>query len=471
MNLIPQMIRYIKAAVGATDVPVSALDGAGWWTNVLESFGGAWQRNIVVESERNLLAFSAVYACVSMISQDIAKLRIRLMRYEDSGIWVELNRQSPFWPVLRKPNSYQTRIQFVSNWITSKLLYGNTYVLKERDARRIVVGLHILDPRLVKVLIADDGGVYYELLSDKLSRGREDRIVVPAGELIHDRAITLWHPLIGVSPIYACGASATQGIRIQANSAAFFENMSRPSGQLTAPGAISDDNANRLKTEFERNFSGSKIGRLLVTGDGLKYEPIGMPASDSQLIEQLRWTVEDVARCFQVPLHKLATGQNPTFNNVGAMNQEYYSQTLQSPIEAMELLLDEGLELGRKSDAVLGVEFDVSGLLRMDPAARAAASAVKVNSSIYAINEARLEENLPPVKGGEVPMAQQQNWPIDMLADRPAIGTAPEPVALPMDDSPKPEGAVSPDPEAAEEEAAKKFLDKLLAKFAEVEAA
>jgi phage portal protein BeeE len=52
--------------------------------------------------------------------------------------------------------------------------------------------------------------------------------------------ITFWHPLVGVTPIYACGAAATQGSRIQANSAKFFENMSRPSGQLTAPGEISE---------------------------------------------------------------------------------------------------------------------------------------------------------------------------------------------------------------------------------------
>jgi HK97 family phage portal protein len=465
MNFLGLSIGRAKAAVGVTDVPASALsDNGGWWRTITESFSGAWQRNVVIESERNLLAFSAVYACVSMIANDIAKLNIRLMEYNDkTGIWTVVARNSPFWPVIRKPNGYQTRIQFITSWIVSKLLYGNTYVLKERDARRIVVALHVLDPRLVKLLVADDGGVYYELAADRLSRGFEGTITIPATEMIHDRAVTLWHPLIGVSPIYACGTSATQGIRIQANSAAFFENMSRPSGQLTAPNAISDPNAARLKAEFEKNFSGGKIGRLLVTGDGLKYEPIGMPASDSQLIEQLKWTVEDVARCFQVPLHKLATGQNPTFTNVSAMNQEYYSQTLQAPIEALELLLDEGLELGRKSSALLGVELDIGGLLRMDSSARAEAGSKKVAAGIISINEARVDENLSPVEGGETPYLQQQNWPIAALAARPAPGSTPEPVATPVDDPTQADDAIPA--ESAEEKAAELLAEKIIARF------
>jgi phage portal protein BeeE len=47
------------------------------------------------------------------------------------------------------------------------------------------------------------------------------------------------------------------------------------------------------------------LGRLWVSGDGLKYEPMTIPAQEAQLIEQLKWTVEDVARCFHVPLYKI----------------------------------------------------------------------------------------------------------------------------------------------------------------------
>jgi phage portal protein BeeE len=37
--------------------------------------------------------------------------------------------------VLRKPNHYQTINKFIENWILSKLMNGNTFVLLQRDNR------------------------------------------------------------------------------------------------------------------------------------------------------------------------------------------------------------------------------------------------------------------------------------------------------------------------------------------------
>jgi HK97 family phage portal protein len=409
-----------------------------WLSVIRESFTGAWQRNVEVESTSNILTFSGVYACLTLIAGDIAKLRIKLVEMLDD-IWEEVDAQSPFIGVLRKPNAYQTRIQFFEQWVICKLIHGNTYVLKERDARGIVTAMYILDQQRVQTLVAESGDVYYRLSVDYLS-GVMESVTVPASEIIHDRMNCLWHPLIGVPPLYACAASTTQGIRIQANSAKFFENMSRPSGQLTAPGAITDANAKRLKDDFEKNFSGSNIGRLLVTGDGLKYEPMAFPPEQAQMIEQLRFTVEDVARTFHVPLHKLGMGQ-PTLNNIGALNQDYYTQTLQTHIEAIELLLDEGLGLINVPGKTLGTEFDLDGLLRMDPLSRADKNEKAIRAGYLAPNEARASENLPEVDGGETPYLQQQNYSLSALSKRDAqadpFGTA-KPAVTPALPAPAP---------------------------------
>lgn len=34
----------------------------------------------------------------------------------------------------------------------------------------------------------------------------------------------------------------------------------------------------------------------------LKFEPIGFVAEDSQFIDQMKWSVEDIARAFRVPI-------------------------------------------------------------------------------------------------------------------------------------------------------------------------
>lgn len=438
MNLVPRTVSSLALRV-KTFFSVNN-SGSNWWQFIREANTGDWQRNIVTESKENLLKFSAVYACVSLISDDIAKLYVCLLRNE-KGIWREFPEPSPFKPVLRKPNDYQTRVQFWSLWIVSKLLHGNTYVLKERDDRGVVTKFYVLDPRLVKVLVTEQGEVWYELSLDYLS-GVKKTVTIPASEIIHDRMMCLWHPLIGISPIVACGASSTQGLRIQANSAKFFENMSRPSGHLTAPGAIGDETAKRLKLEFEKNFSAANIGRLLVTGDGLKYEPLTIPPEAAQLIEQLKWTAEDVARAFKVPMYKLGLGV-PPLNTIGALNQDYYSQCLQIHIEAIESLLDEGLKL--PSDYC--TRFDLEGLLRMDPLSRAERDMKEIGSGKLAPNEARARDDLPPVKGGDSPFLQQQNYSLEALAKRDALENpfAPQSPTTPsVPSKPDPEDVADP---------------------------
>src|SRR5690348_7729179 len=103
----------------------SVSENRGWF-RIYESFPGAWQQNVTVD--RNLvLSYHAVYACMTLIASDIAKLRVKLMQQDASGIWTEVDNNPAYSPVLRKPNPYQTRIQFWESWILSKLMRGNTY--------------------------------------------------------------------------------------------------------------------------------------------------------------------------------------------------------------------------------------------------------------------------------------------------------------------------------------------------------
>lgn len=444
-----EITRPKAQGTGLTSVPTS---GAGWFSVVRESFGGAFQRFITIDGPKEVLAFSAVFACVTLIASDIAKIGICL-KLKVNGISEEAAANSPFWKVLRKPNTYQTWFKFIEQWMVSKLLYGNAYILKERDGRGVVSALYVLDAQRVTPLVAESGDVYYQLAKDYLS-GLTEPLVVPATEIIHDMMTSLWHPLVGVSPIYACSMSATMGNRIQANSVKFFQNMSRPSGHLTTEGTITDETANRLKASFEENFSGGNIGRLLVTGDGLKYEPMTIPAKDAMLIDQLKWTVDDVARCFHVPLWKLG-GTEPTRVSVESLNQTYYSDCLQGLLESAEALLDEGLAL--PSD--MEVEFDVErGLMRMDTVARNTALGLGVKDGWLAPDEARARAGLKPVTGGSTPYLQQQNFSLAALAKRDAL---PDPFATKATATPTP-------PAANDDEAATKVAaaaEKIVAGF------
>lgn len=406
----------------------------GWWPIIREALAGNWQSNVTVEIA-NVLTYSPVYACIRLISSDIGKLPIRLMRQNDTtGVWTE-TESAAFSPVLRKPNRYQTRIKFFQFWLTSKLIHGNTYVLKERDQRGVVRYLYILDPTRVRPLVAPDGSVYYQLQGDQLS-GLQDAVTVPASEIIHDVHVQLYHPLVGISPISACGVAAVEALRIQDQSATFFGNGSKPGGVLTAPGHIAQETADRLKAVWDSNFTGTNAGKVAVLGDGLKYEQMAVNAHDAQLIEQLKWTAEDVCQAFGVPPYKINVGPPPNYNNIQALDIQYYSQCLQELIENIEECLDLGLGLAPdKIDGVrLGVEFDRSELLQMDTAGRMDAATKSISSGLSPNEVRKRYHDVGPVPGGEIPFMQEQNWPIQQLAMReiPAKApTAPTPPPMP----------------------------------------
>jgi HK97 family phage portal protein len=430
---------------------LNGVDNRGWHV-IQESFGGAWQRDVVIDKEV-VLSNWTVFACMTLIAGDVGKMCINLMQDVD-GIDVPISSPA-FSPVLRKPNGYQTRQKFMESWILSKLSSGNTYVLKERDNRGVVIAMHVLDPSRVRPLVAKNGDVYYELQDDELAGLPEGLPAIPASEIIHDRMWCLYHPLVGLSPIFACGLAAMQGLKIQGNSAKFFENMSRPSGILTAPGEIKDEYAQSLKENWEKNFGGDKMGRVAVLSSGLKYEAMSVNPIDSQLVDQLKLSGEMVCSVFHVPGYKVGVGPTPTYQNAEVLNQIYYADCIQTQIEGIEALLDDGLGIG---NAGYSTEFDLDDLIRMDSATQVKTLNEAVGGGWMSPNEARKKRNLPSVKGGDGPYLQQQNYSLEALAKRDA-GADPFATA-------KPAPAAAPSAAPAEDQA-KAIFDRARAEIAE----
>lgn len=420
----------LRLSVSRTTAPLTPIRGSGGWIPVVrEPYPGAWQRNEEI-TIGTPLANPTVFACTSLISADIGKCRMQLVQYTEDGVWEETTSPA-FSPVLRKPNRYQIAPKFYEQWMLSKLVHGNTYVLKERDDRNVVKALYVLDPTRVTPLIAPDGGVYYQLGRDDLAGLTQERlatltrtgvIAVPASELIHDVMVPLYHPLVGVSPIFACAVAALEGLRIAQHSAQFFANGSQPGGVLTAPAAIDDATAQRMKTYWEENFTGSNVGKVAVLGDGLKYEPMSANAVDSQLIEQLKWTTETICGCYHVPAALVDASHQPPYGKGELLTQQYYSQCLQSLMTCCEASLDHGLEL----PAPYGTAFDLDDLIWFDAATRTASARESISAGALSPNEARKKYfDLGPVAGGGSPYMQQQYYSLEALAARDAAAPAP----------------------------------------------
>jgi hypothetical protein len=115
----------------------------------------------------------------------------------------------------------------------------------------------------------------------------------------------------------------------------------------------------------------------------------------------------------------VGVGTAPPYNNTETLNQHYYDKCLHKLIDAFESCMDEGLGLPYVQGKSLRVEFDLDDLLRMDQTTKIKALAEAVKVGGLSPNEMRRKMNLPPVAGGEMPYLQEQNWPLQVLANRP----------------------------------------------------
>jgi HK97 family phage portal protein len=385
----------------------------GWWPLVRESFAGAWQRNVTQLSPDQCLANPAIFACQTSIASDVAKNRVKLVALQD-GVWQETTNPA-YSPVLRKPNNYQTRIQFLESWMHSKLMRGNTYVLKRRDGRGVVVALYVLNPDRVQPLVSDDGQVFYRLSQDNLSDIQESDTIIPAREIIHDRFNTLFHPLVGISPLYANALLATKAQSLDQAAANLAANGIRPGGLITFPANIPPEEAARIKETWGTQYAGP-VGaqRLAVLGNGAKFEALAMTSVDAQVVEQLKYTAEMVCAAYHTPPFIVGLGPEPV-GNVQDRTLRYYTQCLQKHFEDIEACLDDGLGM---DGVTIGTEFDTDNLLRLDSATQMTILKDGMAAAVFASNEARGKVGLKPVKGGDIPFIQQQNWPIDVLSER-----------------------------------------------------
>lgn len=390
--------------------------GGIWQRWIHEPFAGAWQHN-KEEKRATLLTYPTLYACIYRISTDIGKLPFIVRRRSDAGV-MELLPKSPLYKVLREPNHYQTETQFREFWMLAKLICGNAYILLSRDSKGKVDGMYVMDSHRVLPMITDAGEVYYQLYTDVLNKFPRDypykNLVVPGSEIIHDRCNPLFHPLIGVPPVAAAYLPALKNLKILQNAADFFGNNQQPGGLLTAPAGMSEEDAQAVRDYWETAFSGGNSGKIAVIGADMKFTTFAMKSIDSQMIEQTRYSDEQICQPFGIPPFKVGIGTIPAGLGVDGINQLYYNDALQTHIVHMEELLCWALK-AREPERI---ELDLDPLIRMDEKKRAEVETKLVSGKIKTPDEGRAKFNLPPTGGGDTLWGQYQDYPLSMLQER-----------------------------------------------------
>ena len=288
--------------------------------------------------------------------------------------------------------------------VLSLLLHGNAYLLKNRDERGVVNQLYVLDPSRVKVLVAPDGSVYYELQPNDLAGiavSADPPIIGPAREIIHVRINCFFHPLMGISPLYAVAGAVSQAQAIQSSSSAFFANGGRSPFALIAPTKLDPASSARAQAEAAKfKSSGTMVLEL-----GMQIVPMPTTAADTQLIAQLGWTEETIAKCFRFPISLLNSAKQPPYANAEASQLQY-----KVCLEPYMTSIANGLSTGLELPLYLKVEFDDTLLIWMDTATRTKAARDAIVAGMSP-NEVASDVLRPRPGGGRraaVPAAAEQ---------------------------------------------------------------
>ncbi|MFJ2456444.1 phage portal protein [Pseudomonas protegens] len=358
--------------------------------------GGKRTKAGVRVTTKTALSISMVWSCVKILSESLSGLPLKL--YEDKeGGRALVTGGDRMLKLLRKPNPYMTRLNFLKFVVVNMALRGNAFALIERNIHGEPIGLVPLDGRAVK--IDTDGDLLY-----LVTPSEGDPFPVSPENMLHFKLFSL-DGIVGLSPIEHQAETMGLAKAGQQWSARFMRKGGFTGGYVIYEQFLTKAQQAQVMEKFPdvRKADADDIGKMAILQGNPKIVPAGISQKDAQFIESQQFQEEALAGIYGVPLW-LANRAGKTSIMGSNLEQQligFITFGLKPYIDTIEDELNSKL-FGSTSRFV---EFVVEGLLRADSAGRAtylgAALGGSGGSGWMTINEARAKENLPLLEGEE----------------------------------------------------------------------
>lgn len=405
-GLFGALARGIAPYKRTSDTTLDALNWADLGWSVPTAAG-------VAVNQASAMQVTAVWACVNLLSYDMAKLGAAIFRGQRKGER-QLARDHFLHNIFRTPAPWLTWFEFVAMLQASVLLRGNGYAVILRDRRYQPAALVPINPDRVALWEAPDGSLFYMVTRSGLHQMavlRELPLLIPAEDIFHLKALSL-NGLLGLAPISMAREAIGLGIAQEQLAARWAGNSAKPSGVLQTAQKMTPEAAKRLAEDWKNLNSGLyNAGKTAILEQGLEWKQIAMTSQDMEFIASRGFQLEEIARIFRVPTHMLGVVQRISANSITQQAQEYLNYSLSTWIEMWETRI--AFTFGLDPNEMF-VEFDVDRLLRADIATRYAAHRVALGGTGWSTpNEVRGEEGLEPIKGGDTIYRPLNTGPMD----------------------------------------------------------
>lgn len=374
--------------------------------------------NVTLETA---FTFSAVFDAVNQISGDIAKLPLELRKRRKEG-GSDRYTDSRLYRLLKdEPNPEMTSLVFRRTLTMHALTCKGGFAEIERDGSGFPAAFWPITPDRVEPFRDErrllDGTIQYGPLRYKI----DGKTVLEGRDMLHIHGLG-YDGYIGFSVINKARQAIGLALAAEAFGASFFANGAGFGGILFNEQGIGDDEEKEKQlreTISTYQSSANKLRQfLLLFGQGWDFKQTGVNPKDSQVNELRDKQVEEVARFFNMPLHKLKLNKPGavSYASVEMADLDYYKGCLLTWITLWEQ------ELNRKVIAPLEarqqfIKHNANAFLRGDIKSRFEALGIARDKGIVNADEWRELEDMNPQEGGQgkIYLVQQAMVPADRL--------------------------------------------------------
>ena len=374
------------------------------------------------------LKYSAVMACVRVLSESVAGLPLMIYERREGEAGKDRAEDFYLYPILHlQPNPIMTSFQLRETLQSHLALWGNAYCEIEYRGSGQIAALWPLRPdQMERIEVRGDSLLYHYRL--------------PNGEPVELPGWRVWHlrglandGILGYSPIALAKQSIGLALAAEEFGSRFFGNGATLGGVLEHPGTLGEEAHKQLKASWKASHGGlSNAHRTAILEEGMSYREIGIPPEDAQFLETRKFQVADIARIYRVPPHMIGDLDRATFSNIEHQSIEFVVHSLRPWLVRWEQSINTTLLTESQRQSYFA-EFLVDGLLRGDIQSRYQAYAVARQNGWMSANDVRRLENQNPIEDGDVYLVPLNMVPASAVSNlaAPVINENAERQALP----------------------------------------
>lgn len=337
----------------------------------------------------------AVYRCEKLISESIAKIPLEVKRYNSIGKYYMRDVKNPLYDVLNiRPNARMTSYDLLRATIIKMLDSGNAYLYPERENGN-VVALYLLEN------VAHDKMSNTYMVSDSINNIHG---TFTGDEIIHLRNIgrdgyTGESTISKAARVIGISSSADEELSSLFATGSRYRGIitGNPQGAIGVGGAAKD----QLKAVRDNMREELQQGETLVWLPGeMKFMPFSMTPADVQLLDNKKFTVQEVGRFFSVPPHMLYTDGGNAYSNAENESVEFMNDTLSPLLTQIEKELNAKL-IDPMMRGYYKIQFDREALYTTDLTTKANYMKATIEAGVRTVNEWRRADGFPMLEGGD----------------------------------------------------------------------